>query len=948
MAAAGLMLGSLAADYTSILTFARAAEEESLPEETEESLDTTEEETGEAEESSEDLDTEEDTLVNAGAYQMPMRDLSAEEIVSEMGTGWNLGNTMDGHTGLTPNETLWQNVVTTKALVKSVHDMGFNTIRIPVTWGTMINEEDYSIDETWMSRVEDIVDYAISQDMYVIINIHHDGAEQTGWIRVAAEDPEPMYEEFAGVWTTIAERFKNYDEHLIFESMNEVKGTDESVAGVTKDTEVINELNQIFVDSVRATGSNNANRWLSVPSRYTNIGAATNATYGFKLPEDSAENRLFVAVHCYDWSFGMEESMGDTEYSEKDAVSLESQFLALKEKFTSQGIPVILGEYGCINKNNPTDRAYYAECVNYICKEMGIVPVYWDQGWYDRSEEPADYSFSLVDRETGESIDQEVTDGLMRGMYLNYTSLQDISKDPEVTEIESINITDGKILDGQIELDLLDSYQMVWATVPANTNDVVLWKTEDPNVATVSNGLVRARGIGETTLTAYSQSGSTEAQVKVIVSQGDYQVSCTGIDLQQKEYDLEEGDTAYLNAVMNPTDTDCTITYRSSDESVATVNTQGKIVATGIGSAYIIATASNGITSYAHVNVAKKTYDSVLRLALNVLYNDNDRSCWNNEVGPVIEVREDGQYTVTFDCATDLSDETKDAGISTLENLTAIYIKDQDVTDGLIAISNLESCDITYDKVVVNGEEMTITKPDAKSALKDSGIFDTNDPINSWDGSAVDGISSAGHVANFKEIEDPTTVEVTFTLSNLVFANTDEDTEEETEEETEEAAYELTSKTAATFSLLTGESSDVTINVTQNGEAVEGVRVAFIPTDEAIAYASATAVETDAKGDSTCTITGNLEGTAIINVLLPDGTAQKLTVEVVKEQEEVETGKIADLTTEEETTAEYQETPAEHNQNLAAVAMLGVLLAIILLFVGIGVFVVVSANKSKK
>ena len=134
----------------------------------------------------------------------------------------------------TVNETLWQNDETTQALIDAVHDLGFNTVRIPVTWGTMINDEDYSINEKWISRVQDIVDYCIRQDMYVIINIHHDGADQSGWLRVGTDDLPALYEKFEGVWTTIANYFKDYDEHLIFFSPDEVnlrKGTKVRITG---------------------------------------------------------------------------------------------------------------------------------------------------------------------------------------------------------------------------------------------------------------------------------------------------------------------------------------------------------------------------------------------------------------------------------------------------------------------------------------------------------------------------------------------------------------------------------------------------------------------------------------------------------------------------------------------------------------------------------------------
>jgi len=269
------------------------------------------------------------TEAPVASYAEPFRSLTADEMVAEMGTGWNLGNTMDGHTGFTPLETLWQPYVTTKGLITAVHDAGFNTVRVPVTWGNMIDDENgYAINEQWMARVQEIVDYCVSQDMYCIINIHHDGAEQTGWLRVGAEDLAPVKEKFAGVWKTIAERFKDYDEHLIFEAMNEVVGPDNTDAGIKKDMQAIMELNRIFVDTVRATGGNNAMRWLSVPGRYTNIINTTNEAYGFEMPADVA-GHLFLAVHDYDWLFGLAENMTNRTYSEKSAQNLEANMQKL-------------------------------------------------------------------------------------------------------------------------------------------------------------------------------------------------------------------------------------------------------------------------------------------------------------------------------------------------------------------------------------------------------------------------------------------------------------------------------------------------------------------------------------------------------------------------------------------------------------------------------------------
>lgn len=700
---------------------------------------------------------------------LPFRELSVDEIVAEMGTGWNLGNTMDGHSGFTPNETLWQDDETTQELINAVHDLGFNTVRIPITWGTMINDEDFSINEKWMSRVEDIVDYCIYQDMYVIINIHHDGAEQSGWLRVATDDLDALYTKFEGVWTTIANRFKDYDEHLIFESMNEVTG--DTTTSVEYDTEVIMNLNQIFVNVVRSSGSNNEQRFLSVPGRYTNVEHMTNVKYGFELPKDTVENRIFAAVHYYDYSFGMEESMTKTEFDEAKVAAIEDAYEKLVTRFTSQGIPVIMGEYGAINKHNSAQRAYHNEVFNLLSKQSGVVPVYWDQGWYDSSMLPTDYSFTLVDRKTYETIDKEVTDGLMRGFFAEeHMDVSWLSVSPEVKEISAVSLSET-----EVSLTIGDTCKVDATFEPSGTNDVLLWKTTDANVATVYNGLIRGRGIGTTTITAFSQSGSVEKEITVTVVPleiaSDAGAKGTSvITTDSDSYELMDGNCTFIKAESDGTAEGIYLTYRSKDTSVATVSKLGKIVAIGVGTTEIVITSSDGVEKTVSVTVTEEVVEQILYLALNVLYNDEAISYFGNETGEVIEVKGDGQYTVTFDCSTDLSSNGTNAGVTGLNNLTAIYIKDYAVTSGEIKTSNLSACDITYDKIVVDGQELTLTNTDTKSALKSSGIFDTNDPFNSWDGSAVAEAVVKSKVLNIDGFENPQTVSVSFTLSNMEFA----------------------------------------------------------------------------------------------------------------------------------------------------------------------------------
>ncbi|MGB4657676.1 MAG: cellulase family glycosylhydrolase, partial [Mobilitalea sp.] len=695
---------------------------------------------------------------------LPMKDLSQKKIVSEMGAGWNLGNTMEGHTGFTPNETAWQSVKTTKALIKSVHDMGFNTIRIPVTWGNMIDDENgYAINETWIGRVQDIVDYCISQDMYVIINLHHDGAEQTGWLRISADDIDTVYEKFEGVWTNIAERFKDYDEHLIFESMNEVAGEDDSEEGAVRDTLVIKNMNQIFVNVVRASGSNNSYRWLSVPGRLASMEYMTEKSYGFAMPNDTMEGRLFVSVHYADYSFQTGESLGVTSYQYDSAIKTAESLEKLNTIFSSQGVPVIMGEYDCINKDNSDERAYYVETFTRACRLNGIVACYWDQGWYDRTMTP-DYSTTLIDRATGKTIDVKVTDAIMRGAYLN-TEYSDIIKRPKVVQITRLTVSDEKLV-----LEIGAKKTITCELEPDNNNDVILWKTADETIATVYKGKVHARGIGMTTITGFSQSGSIAKVISVRVTAKISKIPCTILITGSNEYEVAKDKSLFLNVIMIPANTTDYITYKSSNVKIATVSATGKVVGVAAGTTFITMTASNGLTKTLKINVTGKNANTRISLALNVYYNDEILQYYNNEVGENILINEDGQYTLSFDAATDLSEEAIAAGVTGLSNLTAIYIKDYKVTIGKTTKTPLSSCSIMYDKIVVDGIELTINQKNPKSALKPSGIFDTNDPLNAIDGSAVDEVEVVNHILNMTTITNPQKIEVTFTISDLAYA----------------------------------------------------------------------------------------------------------------------------------------------------------------------------------
>lgn len=693
------------------------------------------------------------------------RILSGDEMMKDMGAGWNLGNTMDGHTGFSPGETIWQHVVTTKKLIKSVHDMGFHTVRIPVTWGTMIDDaHDYAINEKWIGRVQDIVDYCVSLDMYAIINIHHDGAEQTGWLRIASSDQEGLKKKFAGVWRNIANVFKDYDEHLIFESMNEVKG--ESMT-VVQENQVIMALNQIFVDTVRGTGSNNEKRWLMVPGKYNYIDSICNEKNQFSLPKDTAENRLMVSVHIYTPNnFCMGEYNNNKVYSVEKLDANDREVKPLYDTYSSKGIPVVVGEYGCINKNNPTERAFYLEGMNRIFKKYQCVGVYWDQGWYDRTQDP-DYSFTIIDRESGKPVEKEVTDGLLRGYGIangetDYATLQ---KSPEIKAITSLAASEGSVEIGSGEWKTLGV-----SFAPADSNDVILWKSADETIATVSEGNIHGKRPGNTKITVFTQNGTASQDIDVTVKNAASGKPCTDIGVAEETLDMSVGESEMLALTLAPADTEDAMYFSSSNEEVATVSPLGKVVAMGNGEAKITVIASSGVSREVTVQVTGGTAVPEIRLAVNVYYNDNDKKYYANEVSSqVATMKMNGQYTLDFDCDRDLSQKAKDAGVSELANLTAIYIKDYDVTQGNASRSPLQKCNIRYDSVKVNGVSLKVTKTEKKSAMKDSGIFDTNDPVNSWDGSAIEGVKGASGVANFTDVKNPKKISITFTLSDMLF-----------------------------------------------------------------------------------------------------------------------------------------------------------------------------------
>lgn len=362
-------------------------------------------------------------------------DLNQSQIVEAMGPGWNLGNQLESVTDNVPEETNWGNPVITEKLIQSVKAAGFKSIRISVSYFAKIDDDkDYTIDSKWLDRVQEVVDYCIKNDLYAVINIHGDGYNTIdgSWLLCNGKNQTEIKKKYKKVWKQIAERFKNYDEHLLFESMNEE--FDGSYSEPNKEYyQNINDYNQIFVDTVRKTGDNNTKRWLIIPGWNTNIDY-TAGDYGFKLPTDQyrdksidkEEQRIMISVHYYSpWDFCGGENCVITQWGNEaddpsktsttcDETYMKNQLNLMKTTFADKGYPVFIGEYGSIDKTsydseNEYYRAYFARKLCQLSRKNGCIPMYWDNGYNGV------HGFGLFDRTTCEVTQPVIIDAIMEG-----------------------------------------------------------------------------------------------------------------------------------------------------------------------------------------------------------------------------------------------------------------------------------------------------------------------------------------------------------------------------------------------------------------------------------------------------------------------------------------------------------------------------------------------------
>ena len=375
------------------------------------------------------------------ATEAPSGDIT-KDYAARLGIGWNLGNHFDAYNNGVSGETAWGNPKATQATMNKVKAAGFSTVRIPVTWmGHIGAAPDYKIDEKWLNRVAEVVGYAEAAGLNAIVNMHHDGADSKNWldIKTAAKDPavhQQILDQVSAMWRQIADKFKDKGDFLIFEAFNEIHdggwGWGENRNDGGKQYQCLNEWNQAFVDAVRASGGENANRILGIPAYCTNVDIAVQT---FVMPEDVVEGRLIMAVHCYDpydytlpatkseWGHTADESKKVSGNNEAD---LKRVFEKIYNNFIKKGIPVYMGEFGCVNRATAREQAfqqYYLKYYAKLAKTYFVPSIIWDNGAKGAGNE----KHAFIDHGTGEYCSPEAKAAIeaLVDSYKNPLSLED-------------------------------------------------------------------------------------------------------------------------------------------------------------------------------------------------------------------------------------------------------------------------------------------------------------------------------------------------------------------------------------------------------------------------------------------------------------------------------------------------------------------------------------------
>ncbi|WP_371667175.1 cellulase family glycosylhydrolase [Streptomyces sp. NBC_00289] len=305
---------------------------------------------------------------------------SARSAVAAMQPGWNLGNTYDA----IPDETSWGNPPVTRALLKKVKSQGFRSIRLPVTWGVHQGAApDYTIDPAWMAKVRQVVDLALDENLYVLLNMHHDSWM---WVNNLSTDHGAVLGRYTATWTQIAAEFRDKPSRLVFESINEP--TFSGTSGDDENYRLLAELNTVFHRIVRESGGRNADRLLVLPTLYTNSEQGRLDALATELA-DLRDPMVATTIHFYGWWPFSVNIAGYTRFDSTSQQDLTEQFDRVYNTFVAHGIPVIIGEYALLayDHNRPGiiergEQRKYFEFLGDYARRRGLTTMLWDAGQF--------------------------------------------------------------------------------------------------------------------------------------------------------------------------------------------------------------------------------------------------------------------------------------------------------------------------------------------------------------------------------------------------------------------------------------------------------------------------------------------------------------------------------------------------------------------------------------
>ena len=436
--------------------------------------------------------------------------ITSEQLVKEMGFGWNLGNTLDANNNTVKtvkegleSETSWENPLTTEEMIKEIVTKGFRTIRLPTTWHNHLIDEKYTIDPKWMERVKTIVDWAINNGLYVILNTHHDNAQYSedpitygeGYYP-ARKDIKESEKFIYNVWRQIAIAFNNgYDHHLIFEGLNEPRlvgneyewSYNSSEPVCVEAGKVLNEYMRLIVKAIRETGGNNEKRFIMITPLAAGYSFAVNSTVIF--PDDSKynknNNKLLLSVHMYTpYDFALNGDMEYTKFTDEYKEELYEDFVNLYKKYISLGHNIVIGEMGTVNKNNIEERKAWGEYYIKNIRKLHMACVLWDNGRFNNTESASEI-FGSFHRDKLTWENSELIDSYIKFSTEPFENIDESQlfaiEIKDIYSKEGIIVDDGKKeFNNEITaVELVKSIGMGWNL--GNTLDAFTQGTDDHN-----------------------------------------------------------------------------------------------------------------------------------------------------------------------------------------------------------------------------------------------------------------------------------------------------------------------------------------------------------------------------------------------------------------------------------------------------------------------------------